>query len=175
MHFIHERIQLWSVQFHPCWLEIEKNKKGKTWQPLEAVTITRKTIKKREQNHIPPRAENDAFALFLLGSYWFIFHPAGGVRPVNQEKKNLLWVWVLLECADAPFHYLFNSFWIPLSRGEERRPCQPEYHRGGDMHWKERAARSAAAADSGIFQNWSQSYQNAKNTESLNGTHEKSG
>ena len=55
---------------------------------------------------------------FLRVSYWFIFHPAGGVKPFNQEK--LLWVRVLFECADMPFHYLFNSLWIPLgSRGGE--------------------------------------------------------
>lgn len=35
----------------------------------------------------------------------------------------------LPECADMPFHYLFNSLWIPQRRGEDRRPCQ-----GGSMH-----------------------------------------
>lgn len=46
-----------------------------------------------------------------------IFQPAGGVNPWTQEGK-MFWFGALLECADAPFHYLFNSLWIPQSREE---------------------------------------------------------
>lgn len=48
----------------------------------------------------------------------------------------------LPECADMPFHYLFNSLWIPQRRGEDRRPCQ-----GGKHALNVRVASSSATVD----------------------------
>lgn len=121
---------------------------GKKRLLLGVVFLTRKLEKrlKNPETHILVLVLKITVSTLFLLDYPGLYSTQQVAWSLWSRRKKMFWVWALAECADAPFHYLFNSLWIPQSREEERRPCQGEYH--SEQHALKRAS-SATTADSG--------------------------